>query len=398
MSQILRSAIALAGVLSPCVLAAGCAQRACDEPGTICTYLGVIDDEGNGVPGAAAEGTCREAAHTYQVVDMEFGPDGRLYFPDWNNHRIARIEPGQGPDGCDTFNVITGNTQLGDGPISTEPGVASDMAWNHPTNLAFKSDGTLVVAAWHNSRVLGIDPEDDACWLIAGTGGRGYNSEGLTGPETVFDLVAAVAVDADDNVYVMDQANQMIRMIDTAGIVHEVAGEQRSPGYSGDGGDATAAQIYQEVGQEAYPGGKISIDKEGGILYFADTVNHRIRTVDLATGVIDTLVGTGSAGFSGDGGPAGEAQINAPRDVEYDEAGGRLFLADTGNHCVRVVDLASGTISTYAGVCGTPGLGGDHGPATEALLYNPFGIELAADGTLFIADTFNSLIRTVAPG
>jgi sugar lactone lactonase YvrE len=137
----------------------------------------------------------------------------------------------------------------------------------------------------------------------------------------------------------------------------------------------------------------VAVDGKGN-LYIADTFNHRIRIVDAPTGIIRTLAGTGAARFSGDGGPADKAVLNEPVALALDELRGRLYIADLANYRVRMVELATGTIATFAG-SGAQDYDGDGQPARQAGLTGPSGLALDADGNLYIADTFCGRIRRV---
>jgi sugar lactone lactonase YvrE len=202
-----------------------------------------------------------------------------------------------------------------------------------------------------------------------------------------------IALAPSGDVFVVDTRNFRIRRIAAGtGIITTVAGDGMR-GATGDGGDPLAARFsFQADGDNPEPAGAIALDAEGRI-YVADTQNHRIRRIDLARATIETVAGTGEAGSSGDGGPATAAQLRYPRDLEV-AADGRVFIADTENQRVRVVDPATGVIDTVAGN-GEAGFGGDGGAAREAALYRPFGIGLGATGDLFIADTLNNRIRRV---
>ncbi len=163
-----------------------------------------------------------------------------------------------------------------------------------------------------------------------------------------------------------------------------------APGFSGDGGPGTGAQLNAPTG--------LAYDAEGKALYVADTNNNRVRLVE-QSGVIATIAGTGVPGFSGDGGPASQAQLNAPVGIEYDviagDANRDLYVADTANHRVRKIDLAGGRISTVVG-SGAAGFAGDGGQAGAASINAPRGVALDANGNLFVADTFNERVRRVA--
>lgn len=186
-----------------------------------------------------------------------------------------------------------------------------------------------------------------------------------------------VAVDGSGNVYFA--ALHSVFKVDSAGTLTRIAGNGRS-GYSGDNGPATSAQL-------AYPDG-LAVDAAGNI-YVSDRAVHVIRRI--SAGTITTIAGNGSAGYSGDNGPAASAQFNVPDGLAID-ASGNLFVADSNNHCIRMI--SGGTITTVAG-SGTPGSDGDGGPAAFALLNTPEGVAVDSAGNLYIADTFNNRIRKV---
>lgn len=377
------------------LLAFGCdSERRCDDPGNVCTWFGVseeVDKVEMGVAGLATDGDCRLEAPTYLVLDMTLGPDDQLYALDWNNHRVITFDPpAEGDDpSCDTLRTVTGTTMLGDGPLE---GDALASSWNHPTDIVFAADGTMVMAAWHNSRVMSIDLEAGECHHLAGTGARAFAGDDGPATAAALDLPAGIVYDAAGNLYVADQANQRVRKIAPDGVITTIIGTGVN-GFGGDGGPGTEALLFNELSQAANPSGKLAID--GNLLYIADTGNHRIRVYDLDTGIIDTFAGNGSAAYDGDGGDPKEAAFLAPRDVEVGPDG-EVYVADTGNHCVRVI--RDNVISTYAGVCGESGFDGNGGPATEALFFEPYGLETAPDGRLWIADRDNHAIRLVMPG
>ncbi|MFT5684172.1 MAG: DNA-binding beta-propeller fold protein YncE [Myxococcota bacterium] len=366
---------------------------ACGEPaedcpqtsGTICTYAGTR------IAGLGDEDVPADESHLYLPQDLTFGPDHRAYLLDWNNHRVRVIND----DG--TISTVAGSGLLGDGP----EGPALNAAFNHPTNIAFDPHGAMVIAAWHNSRVETVDLTTGELTFTCGDGERSYNGDEMPAEEAVLDLPSAVVFDSKGRLFISDQANQLIRMIDTDGYIYDVAGQQREEGYSGDGGLASEAHLHASVGQAADPANRIAIADD--IIYVADTGNHVIRAINLDTWIIDTIAGTrtcdddgvceGIAGFGGDGGDALSAGLNAPTDIAVGRDG-ELYIADTSNSCVRVV-YPDGTIDTAAGVCGEPGDAGDGGPATEALLYRPYGVAVDRDNNLYIADTYNHVIRVV---
>ena len=167
--------------------------------------------------------------------------------------------------------------------------------------------------------------------------------------------------------------------VDSSGIISTIAGTGIA-GYSGDNGAATDAQLYNPKG--------VAVDSSGNI-YIADSSNHRIRKVD-SSGNISTIAGTGTAGYSGDGGFATDAQLYNPKGVAVDSSD-NIYIADSSNNRIRKVD-SSGIISTIAGT-GIAGYSGDNGAATDAQLYNPNGIVVDSTNNIYTADTYNHAIR-----
>ena len=190
-------------------------------------------------------------------------------------------------------------------------------------------------------------------------------------------------MDGSGNLYIADTDNHRVRKVDTSGNISTVAGTG-TPGFSGDGGAATSARLNSPRG--------VALDSSGN-LYIADATNHRVRKVDATTGNISTVAGTGTPGFSGDGGAATSAALGSPRGVALDGSG-NLYIADWSNHRIRRVDATTGNISTVAGM-GSLGFSGDGGAATSATLNLPQGVALDGSGNLYIADSWNHRIRRV---
>ncbi|MCB9780480.1 MAG: hypothetical protein H6742_18080 [Alphaproteobacteria bacterium] len=371
---------------------AGGADSGTDEcaPGEICLWFGTPK-----IAGLSPEGTPRTEASTFWVVDMAFQPDtDRPVIMDWNNHRVIAL------DEEDRIVVLTGiGGQLGDGP----EGDPAQASWNHPTDVAWQSDGSMIMAAWHNSRVVRFDPDMQDVEFIAGTGARDFAGDGGPAVDAVLDLPVSVRVGDDDRIYLADMANQRIRCIDGAGIIDTVAGSG-AHGFNGDGA-ALETMLASPALQRAEPAFKM--DMRDGVIWLADTHNGRIRTFDLAAGTITTVAGMGETppdsdngttctsgcGYSGDGGPAVEAMLDTPSDVAV-ASDGTIYIADTGNSCIRRV-TPDGTIDTFAGRCGERGYEGDGGPPTDALLDRPFGVALDAADNLYISDTYNSVVRRI---
>lgn len=196
-------------------------------------------------------------------------------------------------------------------------------------------------------------------------------------------LPSAIAYDAQGNLYLAETGGNTIRRVDAAGVITTIAGTG-TQGFSGDGGQAVAARLDSPEG--------LALDSNDH-LYIADTHNHRIRRVDLTTGLIATVAGSG-AGFAGDGGPSAAARLNLPTALAVDAAG-NLYIADTENFRIRKIAAVGGAISTVAGN-GRQGFSGDGGAATAASIDSPSGLAVDAAGNLYIADTHNHRVRRVA--
>jgi sugar lactone lactonase YvrE len=399
----------------------------CEGEGVICTYLG------NGEAGLGEDGLPPLEVSLYLPQDLTFGPDGQPYVLDWNNHRVRTI------DEDNHVQTVIGTGYLGD----ATDGPARRVSLNHPTHVAFDDQGRMLLSAWHNSKVMRYDPDTGDIETLCGTGMRDYGGDGGPAETAILDLPVATAFDREGRLLIMDQANQRIRRVDHGGVIETVVGpnaqfepvpaglervcttnamtgaEQcklcadenpdeaedpmcagRKPqGFAGDDGPGTEAVLYQPFSQSAPPAGRMEMGPDG-VLYFCDTGNHRVRTLD-EDGIVRTVAGSGpdafdrkfAGGYDGDGGPATDALLRNPSDVAVAPSGA-FYIADTHNSCVRKVD-EDGDISTVAGQCGERGYEGDGGPADEALLNRPYGVALDEDGNLYIADTHNHIIRVV---
>ena len=339
---------------------------------------------GTGIAGLNGDGQPPLNTNLYLPQDVTWGPDGLLYIVDWNNHRIRRINNG-------VVETVAGSGELGD----AQDGPAAQVNFNHPTNVFFDHQGNMLIAAWHNSVDKMYDFSTGLVHNVAGTGARAFGGDDGPAAKAAFNLPSSVAVDSAGRIYVSDQANYRIRMIDTVGTldlngtIHTFAGTG-TPGYAGDNGPAKQAQFNSPNGQAAAPAGRLTIDANNR-LYVADTSNHCIRLID-TDGTIRTVAGTGTPGYSGDNGPATQAQLNTPSDVAV-TPDGSLYIADTMNNVIRKVS-PDRIITTFAGN-GQGGFSGDGGLATQAKLDRPYGLDVGPDGTVYIADTHNHRIRRV---
>ena len=392
-----RCAGALVGLVVTLVstLLAGCASATgpaeenglvslCSEvPGSICTWAGT------GHPGWDGDAQPLLASRFYWPIDVTIVPTGEAYIIDWNNHRVRRVRA----DG--NLETVIGTDFVGDGPYDESdqvlPGaLGTTVHLNHPTHLLPLADGTLLLTAWHNHKLRTYDPASGLVQVICGAG-PGYGGDGGPAREALLSQPSQTVLGPEGELYTLDQRNQRVRKIAPDGTIGTVVGTGVA-GFAGDGGPPREAQIRLPDGSNPPPGGALAFGPQGR-LYIADTLNHRIRRVDFELDRIETIAGTGAAGFGGDGGPAIEAALNNPRDLVVG-SDGRLYIADELNHRIRAIDLSSGTIATVAGT-GVAGFAGDGQAALQAALNRPAGLELDAQGYLYIADTYNHRIRRV---
>jgi sugar lactone lactonase YvrE len=275
-----------------------------------------------------------------------------------------------------TMSTVAGNGSAG---LSGDGGPAVAASLNEPKALCLDGQGNLLIADSENHVIRKVERVSGTIVTVAGTSAR----PAAPGPGA-----AQAAVPADDPFDEGDVAAEkaFAQQADLSGTVRYVVnGTGPAKRFEGDGGPAVEALLH-------FPSA-IAVDPEGH-LYIADTMNHRVRRVDAGTGVISTLAGTGQPRFTGDGGPSVKAGLNEPAALAVH--GGRLYIADQSNNRVRMIDLATGIIATVAGT-GSAEYNGDGMPAAEASLAGPSGLAIGADGALYIADTFNGRIRAVDP-
>jgi uncharacterized protein (TIGR03437 family) len=282
--------------------------------------------------------------------DVALDAAGNLYIADMNNNRVREVSGG-------VISTVAGGG--GNGPAS----VATDAA------------GNLYIAVINDCLIRKVSNGQITTVL----GGGGNLGDGAAAGIRL-DHPSGVATDSAGSMYVADGNNNVIRKV-SGGLSTIIAGMIHGRGYSGDDGPATSATMNQPVG--------VAVDGTGNV-YIADFNNNRIRRV--TEGTITTVAGTGAAGYGGDNGPAVNAQLNGPSDVAVD-GDGNIFIADYGNHAIR--RLSGGVISTIAGT-GAAGYGGDNGPAGGAQLNSPAGLALDGAGNVFVADYGNQLVRRLA--
>jgi uncharacterized protein YjiK len=345
--------------------------RRVSTSGTITTFAGT------GMFGFSGDGGPATGAMLHNPYGVAVDTAGNLYIADTYNSRVRKVSS------SGTITTVAGNGTSG---FSGDGGPATSARLRDPQGVAVDAAGNLYIADSSNNRVRKVSASGTIT-TIAGTGSPGFFGNGLPGTRAFLYGPSGVAVDTAGNLYIADSSNNRVRKVSTSGTITTVAGNGSS-GHWGDGGTATNAGLASPWG--------VAVDAAGN-LYIADSDNHRVRKVSMS-GTITTIAGTGSYGFSGDGGPATNASLAFPTGVAVDAAG-NVYIADSDNHRVRKVSM-SGTITTVAG-SGTTGYSGggysgDGGPATGATLNNPYGVAVDTSGSLYIADTYNSRVRKVS--
>ncbi|MGH2691416.1 MAG: Ig-like domain-containing protein [Actinomycetota bacterium] len=330
---------------------------------------------GNGTQGFSGDGGDADKAEFDRPEEVLVDPvTGDVYMADTGNHRIRKCKSDR-----KNLTTVAGSATVG---FAGDGGPATSAALNDPSGVALAASGALYIADSDNHRVRRV-----SSGIITTYAGKShFGGDGGPATDATLNRPHGLTTDSAGNVLIADTENNRVRRL-SGGTITTIAGTGTA-GFSGDGGQATSAQLFNPY--------DVAVDSAGNV-YVADTFNHRVRKVDPG-GTITTVAGTGSFGFSGDGGSATLAQLFYPVGLEIDPAG-NLYIADYFNNRIRRVDT-SGTITTVAGggSCGFGGYGGDGGPATSACLDNPTDVVVDAAGDLYIADYDNDRVRKVTAG
>jgi RHS repeat-associated protein len=310
------------------------------------------------------------------LVGVALGPDGSLYIAGNDDHRVRRV----GPDGIIT--TVAGN---GSGGFSGDGGPATQAQLAQPLGVAVGPDGSLYISDHLSHRIRRVGP-DGIITTVAGNSPApnifGYSGDGGPATEALLNFPQGVAVGPDNSLYIADFGNGVVRRVGPDGIITTVAGNGfRSD--SGDGGLATQAAVARPFG--------VAVGADSSL--YITTEFHRVRRVG-PDGIITTVAGDGSSGFSGDGFQATQAQLFGPVGIAVGPDGS-LYVDDSGNGRIRRVGT-DGIITTVAGN-GTSAFGGDGGPATQAPLSNSQGVAVGPDNNLYVGETGNGRVRRVAP-
>jgi sugar lactone lactonase YvrE len=328
---------------------------------------------GNGSIGFSGNGGQATSAALNYPGGVAVDTAGNLFIGDYENMRVRKVTPA---------GVIS--TYAGTGlPVgfSGDGGLATAAKFNGVADLAVDAAGNLYISDDFNNRVRKVTA---ATGIITTVAGSTATTLGDGGPATAAQLSGpgGLVVDASGNLYICDSLHNRVRMVTPSGTISTIAGNG-TRGYGGDGGQATSAMLNVPLG--------IEVDAAGNV-YIGDTFNHRVRKVT-PSGVITTIACTGVAGFNGDG-PGPSAMLNSPRDMAA-ASDGSLYILDASNQRVR--KLTAGVLLTVVGT-GTAGFGGDGGSAATAKLSSPQAMTMNGDGSLYIGDTNNQRIRKVTFG
>jgi len=324
-------------------------------------------------------GSGRNAMQVIIEGPMGIGEDsqGSLFVSDREGKLVWKIES------SGRAVVIAGTGRAtGSGGLPPGHALAQNLDFAMPEGLVVNKDDSLLLTDSYNHVILRIDQNGYAT-RFAGNGERGRGGEGIKATESALAFPVDVRLDSKGNVFVADLENHRVRKITPDGLITTVAGTG-VPGYSGDGGAAIYAQLNTPYG--------IFLDKNDNLL-IADSNNNVIRRVG-SDGIIQTIAGNGQEGYDGDGGPARAAKLNSPQSLGGDSAG-RIYIGDEHNNAIRIL-APDGTIRSLVGSKG-PGFSGDGGPASQAQIADPENIWVRKDGFILISARDNARLRIVSP-
>jgi trimeric autotransporter adhesin len=338
---------------------------------------GITTVAGTGKSGYSGDGGQALLAQFYGPHGVAVDASGNIYIADTYDNRIRMVTKSTG--------IITTVAGTGVDVYSGDRGQATSAQLSNPHGIAVDASGNIYIADSYDHRIRMVTVNSEIITTIAGTGVSGYSGDGGQATSSQLSNSSDVAVDASGNIYLADSSNSCIRIVKSSGVITTIAGSGVH-GYSGDGGQATSAQLSDPHG--------VAVDVLGNI-FIADSSNSCIRMVTKSTGIITTVAGTGVSGYSGDGGQATSSQLSKPNDIAVDLSG-NIYIADTYDNRIRMVTKDSRIITTVAGT-GVSGYSGDGGQAVEAQISRPRGIAVHPNGKLYIADSTNNCVRIISP-
>lgn len=326
---------------------------------------------GNGTQGSSGDGGQATSAELNGPSSLVFDNASNMYISLVYGNTVRKVTP------SGIISTIAGTGLTG---FAGDGGLATKASLSAPTGIAVDDSGNVYIADNQNNRIRKVSASTGNITTIAGKGKAGFTGDGGPADSAELNEPYDIAIDNSGNIYFSDYGNFRIRKI-SGGTISTVAGTSTS-GFSGDGGPASLAQLAGPEG--------IAVDDSGNV-YVADLSNQRIRKIDITSGKITTVAGDGVGAFAGDGGLATTAEINKPTGVAIDSAGD-IFICDQGNQRIRKV--TGGIINTIGGN-GSRGYTGDGGPATLAELNNPNNVAVDTGGNIYVADLYNNVIRQI---
>jgi hypothetical protein len=361
-----------AGTITVTASYGGTSEFAASTTGTIVTAAG------NGTAGYTGNNGPATAAELNGPVGMAVDSAGDLFIADFGNNVIREVVKATGD-----IITVAGNGKAG---YSGDKGSATSAELDGPRDLAFDSAGDLFFSDMNNNVIREVIAATGDIVTVAGTGTAGYRGD--NGPATAAELDSprGIAFDSAGDLFIADLSNDVIReVVKATGDIITVAGDG-TPGYKGDKGPATAAELNNP--------NTVAVDSAGN-LFIADEDNYAIREVVKSTGDIITVAGNGKAGYSGDNGPATAAELYGSTGIGVDSLGD-LFIGDGLNYRIREVVKATGDIITVAGN-GIAGYSGDGGTATSAELDGSGRVAVDPAGNVFVGDGANNAVREITP-
>lgn len=343
------------------------------EEWRITTVAGTGVETDNGRAGSA------KTVNLGQPFGVEIGPDDALYITEVANHRVWRLDRKAGE-----LKVIAGTGRKG---YSGDGGLATEADMNEPYEIRFDAAGHLFVVEMRNHIVRRIDAKTGRITTVAGTGTEGFSGDGGPAIQAQLKVPHGLVLDGRGGLYIADIGNNRIRRVDLeTGMIDTFAGTGQ-PGLVRAGARADESPL---------PGPRaLAVGDEA--LWVVLREGHSVWRIDLKSRILQHMGGTGKAGYTGDGGPAREATFNGPKGLAVDTRG-RLYIVDSENDAVRVLDPSSGRVETIAGRGKARRFSGDDGPAKLAELAQPHGICLDRDGTVYVGDSLNHRVRQVWTG
>lgn len=342
------------------------------------THAGkVITLAGNGTSGKTGDGGPAKDATTGGPFGVAVGADGGLYICETTTHVIRRIDPQTG--------IITTVAGSGEKGYAGDGGPAIEAKLNEPYEVRFDTDGNMYFVEMMNHIVRRVDAKTNIITTVAGSGEQGFAGDGGPAVKAKLDRPHSIALDYDGNLYICDISNNRVRKVDLkSGIITTFAGtgeKKNTP----DGASIAGTPLK----------GPRALDFDGDhSLYLALREGNAVYRIDLETQTLHHLAGTGKTGYTGDGGPAKEAELSGPKGIALG-ANGDIYLADTESHTIRVVRKETGIIETLVGD-GKKGDGPDGDPL-KCRMNRPHGVFVDAVGKVYIGDSSNHRVRMYLP-